>query len=74
MAKGRRELPVVAFKSQQAFAAWLTSQPENSRGLWLKIAKKSSGIPSISRMRRSMPHFAMAGSMASSTVLTTNIG
>jgi len=25
------------------------SQPDNARGLWLKIAKKSSGIPSISR-------------------------
>jgi uncharacterized protein YdeI (YjbR/CyaY-like superfamily) len=49
MAKTRRDLPVVAFKSQQAFDAWLASQPSNSRGLWLKIAKKSSGIPSISR-------------------------
>jgi len=49
MAKARRDLPIVAFTSQLAFDAWLTSQPENSRGLWLKIAKKSSGIPSISR-------------------------
>lgn len=49
MAKARRDLPVVAFKSQQAFDAWLTSQPADSRGLWLKIARKSSGIVSISR-------------------------
>ena len=49
MAKARRDLPIVAFKSQQAFDAWLASQPEKSRGLWLKIAKKSSGIISISR-------------------------
>jgi uncharacterized protein YdeI (YjbR/CyaY-like superfamily) len=49
MAKARRDLPIVAFKSQQAFDAWLTSQPADSRGLWLKIAKKSSGIASISR-------------------------
>ena len=42
-------MPIVAFKSQQAFDAWLTSQPADSRGLWLKIAKKSSGIVSISR-------------------------
>jgi len=49
MAKAGRDLPVVPFKSQQAFDAWLASQPDNSRGLWLKIAKKSSGIPSISR-------------------------
>jgi uncharacterized protein YdeI (YjbR/CyaY-like superfamily) len=49
MAKARRDLPVIAFKSQQAFEAWLATQPDNSRGLWLKIAKKSSGIVSISR-------------------------
>jgi uncharacterized protein YdeI (YjbR/CyaY-like superfamily) len=49
MAKARRDLPIVAFKSQQAFDAWLASQPEKSCGLWLKIAKKSSGIISISR-------------------------
>jgi uncharacterized protein YdeI (YjbR/CyaY-like superfamily) len=49
MAKARRDLPVVAFKSQQAFNAWLASQGDNARGLWLKIAKKSSGIISISR-------------------------
>ena len=49
MAKARRDLPVVAFKSQQAFDAWLASQPEGTRGLWLKIARKSSGITSVSR-------------------------
>ena len=49
MAKARRDLPVVAFKSQQAFDSWLVSQPADSRGLWLKIARKSSGISSISR-------------------------
>jgi uncharacterized protein YdeI (YjbR/CyaY-like superfamily) len=46
---GRRDLPVVAFKTQQAFDVWLRSQPSDSRGLWLKIAKKSSGITSVSR-------------------------
>jgi uncharacterized protein YdeI (YjbR/CyaY-like superfamily) len=46
---GRRDLPVVAFKTQQAFDAWLTSQGADSRGLWLKIARKSSGITSVSR-------------------------
>jgi uncharacterized protein YdeI (YjbR/CyaY-like superfamily) len=49
MAKARRDLPVVAFKSQRAFDTWLASQPAGSRGLWLKIARKSSGISSISR-------------------------
>ena len=49
MPKAARDLPVIAFKSMQAFDAWLTSQPSDCRGLWLKIAKKSSGISSISR-------------------------
>jgi uncharacterized protein YdeI (YjbR/CyaY-like superfamily) len=49
MAKLRRDLPIVAFKSRQAFDAWLTSQRADSRGLWLKIARKSSGIASVSR-------------------------
>ena len=49
MPKAARDLPVIAFKSMQAFDAWLTSQPSDCRGLWLKIAKKSSGIASISR-------------------------
>jgi len=49
MPKTSRDLPVVAFSSQQAFEMWLTSQPADCRGLWLKIAKKASGITSISR-------------------------
>ena len=49
MGKASRDLPVLAFKSQQAFDAWLTSQPSDCWGLWLKIAKKSSGISSVSR-------------------------
>jgi uncharacterized protein YdeI (YjbR/CyaY-like superfamily) len=49
MAKPSRDLPVLAFKSQRAFDTWLASQPAHCRGLWLKVAKKSSGIASISR-------------------------
>lgn len=49
MPKTPRDLPVVAFSSQQAFEVWLTSPPADCRGLWLKIAKKASGIASISR-------------------------
>jgi uncharacterized protein YdeI (YjbR/CyaY-like superfamily) len=49
MAKAKRDLPVIAFKSQQAWEAWLASQPADSKGLWLKLAKKSSGIASVSR-------------------------
>jgi uncharacterized protein YdeI (YjbR/CyaY-like superfamily) len=49
MAKAKRDLPIIAFKSQQAWEAWLASQPVDSNGLWLKLAKKSSGIASVSR-------------------------
>jgi uncharacterized protein YdeI (YjbR/CyaY-like superfamily) len=49
MAKAKRDLPVIAFKSQQAWEAWLASQPAHSQGLWLKLAKKPSGIASVSR-------------------------
>jgi uncharacterized protein YdeI (YjbR/CyaY-like superfamily) len=49
MPKAARDLPVLAFKSQQAFDTWLASRPSDCPGLWLKVAKKSSGISSISR-------------------------
>jgi uncharacterized protein YdeI (YjbR/CyaY-like superfamily) len=47
--KAKRDLPVIAFKSQQAWDAWLKSQPAEAMGLWLKLAKQSSGIASVSR-------------------------
>jgi uncharacterized protein YdeI (YjbR/CyaY-like superfamily) len=49
MGKASRDLPVIAFKSQQAWNAWLTSQPAQSKGVWLKLAKKTSGVASVSR-------------------------
>jgi uncharacterized protein YdeI (YjbR/CyaY-like superfamily) len=47
--KVRRDLPILGFKSERAWDAWLNSQPTQSNGLWLKLAKKSSGIASVSR-------------------------
>ena len=49
MRNAKRDLPVLAFKSQQAWDAWLTSQPVGSKGLWLKLAKKSSAVASVSK-------------------------
>jgi uncharacterized protein YdeI (YjbR/CyaY-like superfamily) len=49
MVKARRDLPVLAFKSQQAWHDWVASQPAQSPGLWLKLAKKSSGITGVSK-------------------------
>jgi uncharacterized protein YdeI (YjbR/CyaY-like superfamily) len=49
MPKAQHDLPVIAFRSERDFDRWLASQPADCRGLWLKIAKKSSGIASVTR-------------------------
>jgi uncharacterized protein YdeI (YjbR/CyaY-like superfamily) len=45
--KASPELPVIAFDSEAAFELWLADNHEDPVGLWLKIAKKASGIESI---------------------------
>jgi uncharacterized protein YdeI (YjbR/CyaY-like superfamily) len=42
------ELPIISFPSRDAWEAWLSEQDMSSTGLWLKIAKKQSGIDSVS--------------------------
>jgi uncharacterized protein YdeI (YjbR/CyaY-like superfamily) len=49
MAKIKRDLPVIAFKSREAWNAWLVAQAASSEGLWLKLAKKSAGVVSVSK-------------------------
>lgn len=44
------ELPTLPFASQSKFADWLAKNHEKSNGLWLKIAKKDSGISSATYM------------------------
>lgn len=41
------ELPVLFFESAAAWDAWLAAHHDGSRGVWLKIAKKGSGIPGV---------------------------
>jgi uncharacterized protein YdeI (YjbR/CyaY-like superfamily) len=41
-------LPVIAFATQQDWEAWLKEHHTATRGIWLKIAKKETGIPSLS--------------------------
>jgi uncharacterized protein YdeI (YjbR/CyaY-like superfamily) len=41
------ELPIRSFANAAAWAAWLAKHHDTSTGLWLKIAKKGSGEPSI---------------------------
>ncbi len=41
-------LPVLSFVTQQDWEAWLEEHHADTRGIWLKIAKKETGIPSVS--------------------------
>jgi uncharacterized protein YdeI (YjbR/CyaY-like superfamily) len=41
------DLPVIAFASRPDWEAWLAEQPEDSDGLWLKIAKNGTGIATV---------------------------
>src|SRR5688500_8462566 len=38
---------VIFFRDATAFESWLTDHVDHTPGVWLKIAKKSSGIPSL---------------------------
>jgi uncharacterized protein YdeI (YjbR/CyaY-like superfamily) len=49
MANVKAGLPIMAFASAVEWEAWLAQQPRTSKGLWLKLAKKASGLPSVSR-------------------------
>jgi uncharacterized protein YdeI (YjbR/CyaY-like superfamily) len=41
------ELPVLPFESKKKWADWLAKEHQKSAGVWLKLAKKDSGISSI---------------------------
>jgi uncharacterized protein YdeI (YjbR/CyaY-like superfamily) len=41
------ELPIIPFASREAWEAWLEEEHAASEGLWLKIAKRGSGIETV---------------------------
>jgi uncharacterized protein YdeI (YjbR/CyaY-like superfamily) len=41
------DLPVIAFATPELWERWLAEQHAQSAGVWLKIAKKASGIASV---------------------------
>jgi uncharacterized protein YdeI (YjbR/CyaY-like superfamily) len=43
----KREQPVVSFASAEEMDNWLVEHGEGSDGIWLKFAKKASGIASV---------------------------
>ena len=45
--KQSSELPVLSFARQRDLAEWLEANHSKSSGIWLRLAKKSSGIESV---------------------------
>jgi uncharacterized protein YdeI (YjbR/CyaY-like superfamily) len=45
--KKKPELPMIPFASREAWEAWLEEHHTTSDGLWLKIAKKGSGLETV---------------------------
>jgi uncharacterized protein YdeI (YjbR/CyaY-like superfamily) len=41
------DLPVLAFASADEWEAWLAAEHETARGVWMKLAKKGSGVASV---------------------------
>ncbi len=48
MDDARNAVPVRLFKSRKHWAAWLETNHRASSGIWLKLAKKGSGVESVS--------------------------
>ena len=46
--KNTENLPIMTFETPQSWEAWLAVYHADSKGIWLKIAKKETGIASIS--------------------------
>jgi len=43
----KTDLPILAFPTRDAWAAWLDEHHASAPGLWLKIAKKGAGVPTV---------------------------
>jgi uncharacterized protein YdeI (YjbR/CyaY-like superfamily) len=43
----KRDLPTLPFPTPRAFESWLKKHHATASGLWLKFAKKASGIPTV---------------------------
>jgi uncharacterized protein YdeI (YjbR/CyaY-like superfamily) len=45
---GKDGKPILAFASQAEWEAWLDDEHAGSDGVWIKFAKKGSGVPTVS--------------------------
>lgn len=48
METGKDDLSIIPFRSQQDWEDWLDANHTASHGVWVKLAKKASGIPTVS--------------------------
>ncbi len=46
--KSSEQLPIIEFATEQDWEAWLAEHYADPKGIWLKIAKKDTGVLSIS--------------------------
>ncbi len=45
--KDNNELPVISFATAEDWRRWLEENLENEKGIWLRIFKKGTGLPSV---------------------------
>ncbi len=43
----KTDLQIISFKSQKDWAIWLAKNHSTSSGIWLRLFKKDSGVPSV---------------------------
>jgi uncharacterized protein YdeI (YjbR/CyaY-like superfamily) len=49
MTEIRSGLPIMSFADQAALDRWLAKQPRDAKGAWIKFAKKSSSVTSVTK-------------------------
>ena len=49
MSEMRSGLPILLFETAQQFGNWLSTQPDDAAGAWLRFARKGAGIASLSK-------------------------
>ena len=47
--ESRAGLPILTFPDAASLEEWLAAQPAEHKGIWLKLAKKGAGAPSVSQ-------------------------
>lgn len=49
MSEVRSGLPIMLFETAQGFGDWLSAQPDDAAGVWLRFARKGADIASLSK-------------------------